>query len=686
MVRERMEVNKKIFSDKVTAFISISVVLLAMLAIVFGQVFVLNRNESQGDFISLKDKGHYIAAEESITTGDWKSSRESLPDVLSYTVKFDSQNFINSSNDNKVIFYDHQNYQKLNAFYFQQGKKMNLNFVEDSFIYPYLILPEEIPENLYITVESIVKNHDFKSTSLSEFTTFSNRLFSFLLFSLGIIFAMILSSITLTLLMGEKHFLLHGAFLFAAFMQQLTGTGLSRIILKVNPSTYYLWSFLSFFLMIIFTYRYLKVKETSRYLKYFYYAHIILLLGLMPFSITEFSEMLYLLTLVFAITVTLLIISTIVLKLFKEDTFPIYFFVGALMLGLSIIVLVLNQLDIIGYSIFFEYSFTYALALEGMFFTLGIFDEVHQLRRINEHYFKLAIKDQLTGLYNRYFLDVNIDKYFSRAKRYNEPLAMLLVDIDHFKYVNDDYGHDTGDAVLKEISQLIGENIRTSDLLIRWGGEEFLIILPRTGIDGSSYLAEKLRRTVENYSFETVGHLTISIGGGKWFQFEKSDEFFKKIDDALYKAKESGRNKFVMNLSYYGSMKTLENDLAWSDQYKCYQEIIDRQHKQLIDDLNGLIEKIDYSKNFENAFNKLIDQIIEHFQSEEEILYSKDYDGLIDHKEEHQRLVKELQDSKSALLEESTSKEQIIQHLIDVIIGHMLTYDYDFYYLFKNIS
>src|SRR6056297_1452962 len=243
MVRERMEVNKKIFSDKVTAFISISVVLLAMLAIVFGQVFVLNRNESQGDLISLKDKGHYIAAEESITTGDWKSSRESLPDVLSYTVKFDSQNFINSSNDNKVIFYDHQNYQKLNAFYFQQGKKMNLNFVEDSFIYPYLILPEEIPENLYITVESIVKNHDFKSTSLSEFTTFSNRLFSFLLFSLGIIFAMILSSITLTLLMGEKHFLLHGAFLFAAFMQQLTGTGLSRIILKVNPSTYYLWSF-----------------------------------------------------------------------------------------------------------------------------------------------------------------------------------------------------------------------------------------------------------------------------------------------------------------------------------------------------------------------------------------------------------------------------------------------------------
>ena len=130
-----------------------------------------------------------------------------------------------------------------------------------------------------------------------------------------------------------------------------------------------------------------------------------------------------------------------------------------------------------------------------------------------------------------------------RAKRYKRPLSLIIFDIDHFKKINDTYGHKVGDEVLKALSKLIKKNIRKIDFAARWGGEEFVILAPETNVEGAKKLAEKLRQAVETYKFPTVGKVTISLGVAQLEPDEKPEDFIVRADMALYKAKEGGRNR-----------------------------------------------------------------------------------------------------------------------------------------------
>ncbi len=156
---------------------------------------------------------------------------------------------------------------------------------------------------------------------------------------------------------------------------------------------------------------------------------------------------------------------------------------------------------------------------------------------------RLAIIDSLTKLYNRYYFNIVINQEIARSKRYKIDLSILILDIDHFKKVNDTYGHAIGDIVLVEIADIIKENIRNTDTGVRWGGEEFIVILPSTDIEGSAIIAEKLRSKVETSSFSKAGKITVSIGYASFKNNE--DDLFRRVDRALYKAKEAGRNKIV---------------------------------------------------------------------------------------------------------------------------------------------
>jgi len=121
----------------------------------------------------------------------------------------------------------------------------------------------------------------------------------------------------------------------------------------------------------------------------------------------------------------------------------------------------------------------------------------------------------------------------------------LLVDIDFFKHVNDNHGHLVGDEVLKTFSSLINQHIRQSDVVCRWGGEEFMILLPDTDLSSAMKMAESLRQRVEVHLFETVGQITCSIGVAEFDPEKKIDDLLIRVDDNLYRAKESGRNKVV---------------------------------------------------------------------------------------------------------------------------------------------
>jgi diguanylate cyclase (GGDEF)-like protein/PAS domain S-box-containing protein len=159
---------------------------------------------------------------------------------------------------------------------------------------------------------------------------------------------------------------------------------------------------------------------------------------------------------------------------------------------------------------------------------------------------KIASTDKLTGIYNRRMLDEILQIEIEVAQRHSSELSLIIIDIDHFKDVNDNYGHLIGDETLKTMSSIIFENIRTSDIFGRYGGEEFLIICTQTNKDNAFILAEKLRTIVGKYNFNKIGTKTISLGISRYEKNDSIESLFKKADEALYCAKESGRNKTVI--------------------------------------------------------------------------------------------------------------------------------------------
>ncbi len=157
----------------------------------------------------------------------------------------------------------------------------------------------------------------------------------------------------------------------------------------------------------------------------------------------------------------------------------------------------------------------------------------------------LAYKDQLTGLYNRRYLDEVLYKEIERTKRYNHDLSFIMIDIDHFKRVNDEYGHQKGDEVLSNVSRIITESTRINDSVFRYGGEEICVVLPETNISNALIVAEKIRRNVESESPSMTGlKITISLGISCFTKKRNTAQLIiESSDRALYSAKQKGRNR-----------------------------------------------------------------------------------------------------------------------------------------------
>ena len=157
----------------------------------------------------------------------------------------------------------------------------------------------------------------------------------------------------------------------------------------------------------------------------------------------------------------------------------------------------------------------------------------------------LSVTDKLTGLYNRVRLDEVILIKAEAFKRYKTLFSIILIDIDNFKLVNDSFGHDVGDYVLQEVSQILKSNVRITDTVGRWGGEEFVIVCANTNLENTYILADNLRKKVQNHTFTTVEKITISVGIAEFLENDTLVTLFKRTDEALYKAKESGKNCVV---------------------------------------------------------------------------------------------------------------------------------------------
>lgn len=179
----------------------------------------------------------------------------------------------------------------------------------------------------------------------------------------------------------------------------------------------------------------------------------------------------------------------------------------------------------------------------------NIFTESQRLRFENEDITEkmhalatTAITDPLTGAYNRNMLNVTLPSEMERARRHNAPLAIILLDIDHFKRINDSYGHQVGDRTLVWITERICSQLREADLLFRWGGEEFMVVAPNTDLAAACVVADRMRRQIEQSPFDPAGIVTCSFGCSQFWPEDTSDAFIQRADRALYAAKDNGRN------------------------------------------------------------------------------------------------------------------------------------------------
>ena len=165
---------------------------------------------------------------------------------------------------------------------------------------------------------------------------------------------------------------------------------------------------------------------------------------------------------------------------------------------------------------------------------------------------KLADYDALTNIYSRVKFNEMLPYYINRALQYNEKLSIILFDIDHFKMINDTYGHNIGDSVLKELTGVVKSiikdmNIRQNTIFSRWGGEEFVILVQFKTKEETYKLANYIRKEIDRYNFEIVKDVTCSFGVTDFRSSDTKIDMFHRVDNALYRAKRGGRNRVIVD-------------------------------------------------------------------------------------------------------------------------------------------
>ncbi|MGC7872728.1 sensor domain-containing diguanylate cyclase [Desulfosporosinus sp. SYSU MS00001] len=170
---------------------------------------------------------------------------------------------------------------------------------------------------------------------------------------------------------------------------------------------------------------------------------------------------------------------------------------------------------------------------------------INELKVMNGKLEKMATLDALTGVYNRRKFNDDLNLVIKDKEKYNISFSLIFFDIDHFKTINDRYGHKTGDLILRHISDLVLMNIRKTDRLFRWGGEEFIIILNGSELEDARKVADKIRNVIQKRDFGIGQKITISLGVGEYKPNENTDQVIIRLDKALLEAKSKGRNRVI---------------------------------------------------------------------------------------------------------------------------------------------
>jgi diguanylate cyclase (GGDEF)-like protein/hemerythrin-like metal-binding protein len=282
----------------------------------------------------------------------------------------------------------------------------------------------------------------------------------------------------------------------------------------------------------------------------------------------------------------------------------------------------------------------------------------------------------------------------SRAARLGESVTLVLLDIDHFKRVNDVHGHLVGDAVLKEFVERIRKRMRATDSLFRWGGEEFIVLAIGVGYRGGAIMAESLRETIAAEPFATVGPITASLGVAEYREIETAESWFERTDQALYAAKAGGRNRVYVDQRGSSDLAGERPGLGvlrltWQEAYECGEPTIDAEHRELFDLGNVLIaaalKRDAMPILWRAALDSLLTHVVRHFQDEEAVLARHGYERLPSHRRAHAALLRRAGELTASLDGDEAELGPLVNFLArDVIAEHLLKVDRDFYPLFRH--
>lgn len=304
---------------------------------------------------------------------------------------------------------------------------------------------------------------------------------------------------------------------------------------------------------------------------------------------------------------------------------------------------------------------------------------------------RASATDHLTGAWNRSHFDTVVAIEVERSRQTAAPLTLVLLDIDHFKDINDTFGHATGDEVLRSLVRLLRAHMRASDVLFRWGGEEFVVLAASAGHRKAAILAENLRAAVESFSFSVGRTVTVSAGVAEWLPGEALDAWFERLDSSLYRAKNTGRNRVEVDHRGQSDLaRTAESvvHLQWHEAYECGQPTIDSDHRELFDLANRLLQRAGAAAEGPEAIaalETLVDHIRVHFDHEELILEQCHYSHLAEHRRAHAGLLKRAAALKERHTQGLASLGDLVEFLAqDVVARHMLSVDRAFFPLFSG--
>jgi diguanylate cyclase len=297
---------------------------------------------------------------------------------------------------------------------------------------------------------------------------------------------------------------------------------------------------------------------------------------------------------------------------------------------------------------------------------------------------QVAATDRLTGAWNRRRFEEAVLPEIALAKRRREPLSLLMFDLDHFKRVNDSFGHGIGDVVLAATAQVVRQHLRISDALIRWGGEEFLVMTPATRLEGAMGLAEKLRAAMAEIDFPNVGQVTMSLGVSEYALGEGLEAWIERTDQALYRAKAEGRNRVVAaptpegpGFESFAEQSLLE--MVWEDTYASGHALIDAQHQRLFQLASTLMSVVTENRPLAEVslrLETLLAHTAQHFHDEEALLRQAHYPNLKAHAEAHASLLNQAGRLQAEVQAGRLDFGRLVTFLaLDLVKGHILTED-----------